>query len=270
VLLRRAGERPGHRVHPALGEEDPGDGVHVGDDGVDGQGVVRGEPGVHRLEGQHPLGPGVLEVALHLGREPAEAADRGQPGQVRRQQVEGGVDVAVDEVLHLVAVELGDEVDVLQVALGLGRSADPLDLVGHLPDVGLDVQRRPVRVVRAVERVHRLELEPVLELLAHAVEGVGDEVRHRQHGRAGVEAVGPVTGRRGHLEQAVAATGDRFALQHGHLTAGAHQAEGRGQAGQARPDDDDAVGLPRNGLHAGTVGAWGDRHPVSRQVRRWT
>jgi hypothetical protein len=61
-----------------------------------------------------------LRYCSTFGRQLAEAADRGEPGEVGREQVEGRVDVAVDEVLHLVAVELRDEVDVAQVALRLG------------------------------------------------------------------------------------------------------------------------------------------------------
>ena len=54
----------------------------------------------------------VMEVGGHLGRQPAEAAHPHQPGQVRGEQAERRVDVAVDEAAHLPAVELGDEVDV--------------------------------------------------------------------------------------------------------------------------------------------------------------
>src|SRR3712207_9272967 len=50
-----------------------------------------------RLEAEELLRALVLEVLLDLGREAPEAPDRGEPRQVRRQQVERGVDVAVDE-----------------------------------------------------------------------------------------------------------------------------------------------------------------------------
>jgi hypothetical protein len=87
---------------------------------------------------------GSLRYCSTLGAsrpKPPIAASRARFG---RQQVERRVDVAVDEVGHLVAVELGDEVDVLQVALGLGRAADPRDLLGHRAAVGLDVEHRAV------------------------------------------------------------------------------------------------------------------------------
>ena len=244
VLLGGAGQGSWDRVHAALREEDAGHRVHVGDDGVDGQGVVGREAGVHRLEGEDPLGARVLEVVVHLGRQPAEAADRGQPREVGGQQVERGVDVAVDEVAHLVAVELGHEVDVAPVPRCLVRAADPLDLVGHRVDVAVHVQRRAVGVERAVERRHRVEVQPVLEPLADAVQGVGDEVRHREDRRTGVEAVAV------DLEEPRPPAGDLLALEDRHLPAGAEQAQGGGQPAEPRTDHDHVVGGSLDGAHA--------------------
>ena len=121
VLLGRGRHGRGNGVHAALGEEHPGDRVHVGDDRVDGERVVRRDARVHGLEGVDALRARVLQVLAHLRGELAEAAEGDEPGQVGRQQVEGRVDVAVDEVVHLVLVELRDEVDVPAVAGGLLR-----------------------------------------------------------------------------------------------------------------------------------------------------
>ena len=140
VLLRGGSHRLGDGVHAALGEVHAGDGVHVGDDGVDREGVVRREPGIHRLEGKDALGARVAEELPHARRELAEAADGDQTREVGGEQVEGGVDVAVDEVGHLVAVELRDEVDVAPVARGLVGADDVADLLGHLVDVGVHVE----------------------------------------------------------------------------------------------------------------------------------
>ena len=90
--------------------------------------------------------------------------------EVLGEQVDRRVDVGVDEVAHLVAVELRDEVDVAAVALGLGGRDDALDLGGHGVDVRVHVELGPVRVVRAVERLDGHEVEPVVHVLADGVE----------------------------------------------------------------------------------------------------
>ena len=240
VLLGGRGHRLGHRVHTALGEEDPCDGVHVGDDGVDGEGVVGGEPGVHRLEGEDALGARIAEELPHARCELAESADGDQACEVGREQVEGRVDIAIDEVGHLVAVELGDEVDVAAVARGLLRPDDVADLLGHLVDIGVHVELGAIGIERAVERRDGCELEPVGHVLADAVEGVGDEIGHGEHGRAGVDVEGARSGLQ--LDATRAATRHVFALEHGHLAACSGEAHGSGEPAEAGADDDDPVG----------------------------
>ena len=232
-------------MHAALGEVDAGHGVHVGDDGVDRQRVVGGESGVHRLEGEDALGARVAQEFAHARCELAEAADRDEAREVGREQIEGGVDVAIDEVGHLVAVELGDEVDVAAIARGLLRPDDVADLLGHLVDIGVHVELGAIGIERAVERRDGRELEPVGHVLADAVEGVGDEVGHREHGGTGVD----VEGARGGVEfdAARATAGDVFALQHGDFAACAGKTHRRGEPAEACADDDDAIGGPCHG-----------------------
>ena len=130
-------------------------------DRVEGQGLVGGDPGVQRLEGEDPLRAGVLQVRRDLGRQSSEAADRGEAGQVGGDQVEGRVEVAVDEGVALVAVEpLGEPHEAL-VAARLPRT-DPLaDLLRHGRGVGLDVELRAVREHRPVDGVQRPEVQPM-------------------------------------------------------------------------------------------------------------
>ena len=255
MLLGGGCHRRGHRVHPALREEHPGDGVHVGDHRVDGQRVVRAHARVHRLEGEHPLRAGVAQVLVGLGRHPAEPADRDQARQVGGQQVERAVDVAVDEVGHLQLVELRGEVDVAAVAGGLVRADDLGDLVGHRLDVGVHVELRAVGEVGPVHRAHGGQLEPVGHLLADAGEGVLDQARHRQDRGPGVEAVARV------LDHPGTPTRDGLALQDRHVPAGARQPKRGAQAAQPSADDHDVLrrshdrpGIAHGESHAPTVG----------------
>ena len=245
VLLRRGRHRLRHGVHAALGEVDAGHGVHVGDDGVDRQRVVGGESGVHRLEGEDALCARIAEELPHARCEFAEAADRDKPGEVGREQVERRVDIAVDEVGHLVSVELGDEVDVAAVPRGLLRSDDVADLLGHLIDIGVHVELGAVGIERAVERRDGCELEPVGHVLADAVEGVSDEIGHGEHGRAGVDVEGARSGLQFNATRA--ATGHVLALQHGDFAPCAGKTHRRGESAEACPDDDDAIGGPGHG-----------------------
>ena len=98
-LLDRVGEPGGHLVHAALGHEHALDRVHVGDDRVERQRLVRGEAGVHRLEAEDPLQALVVEERGDLLAELAEPAelDEREPGPPRLDQVERRVEVGVDE-----------------------------------------------------------------------------------------------------------------------------------------------------------------------------
>ena len=108
----RRGEAGGHRVHAALGHEDALDRVHVGDHGVEGQRLVRGETGVHRLEAEDPLQPLVVEERGDLPAEPPESTelDQLESGPPRLQEIERRVEVGVDEGRHLDPVQLGQPV----------------------------------------------------------------------------------------------------------------------------------------------------------------
>jgi hypothetical protein len=78
-LVDRRGQPCGHRVHATARDEHPLDRVHVGDDGVQRQRLVRGEAGVHRLEAEDALQPLVVEERRHLA---AELAERTEPDEL--------------------------------------------------------------------------------------------------------------------------------------------------------------------------------------------
>ena len=63
------------RVHAADREPDAGDAIHVSNDGVYGEGVVRRQAGVHRLEGEDALQSRVAEVTGDRRREPAKPTE---------------------------------------------------------------------------------------------------------------------------------------------------------------------------------------------------
>ena len=202
-------------MHAAPREVDAGHRVHVRDDGVDREGVLRRQPCVHRLEREQPLGARVAQELADLRREPPESAESHEAGQIGCDQVERGVDVAVDEVAHLEPVELADEVDVAAIARCFRAAAHALDLGGRRVGVGVDVKRGAVRVERAVERVDGLQVQPVLHPLSNAVERVRDQIGHREHRRAGVEAIP------GKLQHPGTSARGGFAFQQRHLPAGA-------------------------------------------------
>ncbi|GAA3244923.1 hypothetical protein GCM10020256_71190 [Streptomyces thermocoprophilus] len=76
------GHGAGQGVHAAAGEVHAGDRVHVRDDGVRGERAGGGDTGVQGLEGEDAPQSFVGEEAADTGVQPAEAAERGQPGQV--------------------------------------------------------------------------------------------------------------------------------------------------------------------------------------------
>ncbi len=249
---RGGGHRLRYRVHAADGGIDPGDRVHVRDDGVDRQRLVRRDSGVHRLEGVQPLQAWVFQVRVDLRCEPAQAARGHQPGQVQADEVERGVEVAVDEGAQLVAVEVADEVDVAPQAGRLGGAAGALHLGRHHLDVAMHVDRRAVGEGGPVQRADRPQVEPVLDLLAETVEAVGDQVGHRQHRRPDVEpvaALGDVVD-----DHPGPAPGYRLALEHRDPPPSAGQAHRGRQPGQSGADHHNVVG-----------GAGDGTEPPSRQ-----
>ena len=243
MLLGGRGQRTRHGVHAALGEVHAGDGVHVGDHRVDRQRPGGGQARVHRLEREQPPQPLVGEEARDLGAEPAEAPQRHQPGQRCADQLQRRVQVAVDEVRQLGAVQLAQEGHEAAVAVRVARAAHGRDLGRHVLDVGADVDARAVGEAGPVGRVQPVQGEPVGQLLADGVQRRGEQLRHGQHRRSGVEGVAAVA------DQPAPPAGDRLALQHGHLAARTGQVQRRREAAQARADDHHGVGPAGNGTH---------------------
>ena len=88
MLLGGRRHRLGYGMHSALGEEDPGDRVHVGDDCVDRERVVRRQACVHRLKRVDPFGAGIGQELAHFGSQLAETTDREQAREVGGDQVQ--------------------------------------------------------------------------------------------------------------------------------------------------------------------------------------
>ncbi|MCP2330345.1 hypothetical protein G443_000615 [Actinoalloteichus cyanogriseus DSM 43889] len=88
ALRRHLGVPPRYLPHPPSGEVDAGDGVHVPDDPVHGQGLSRLDTGVERLEGEHPPQAGVAQETAHRAVQPAEGAEPDQPGELGGAQVQ--------------------------------------------------------------------------------------------------------------------------------------------------------------------------------------
>ena len=97
--------------------------------------------------------------------------------------------------------------------------------------------------MRPVGRVEPDQVEPAGQLLADGVQGLVEQVRQGQHGRAGIE---PVPGRR---EPADPAAGTGLAFQHGDVPARSGQPQRAGQAAQPGPDDDHVVGGSGDSTH---------------------
>ena len=124
-------------------------------------------------------------VLPSLPKPPSLTSSR--PGPPRLDQVERRVEVGVDERVHLGPVELLEpraEPTERRGVLGTGELAD---LLGHRLATVADEQRRAVGVDGAVHRVDRVDRDEVLHLGAGRVEGVLEQVRHREDGRAVVE-----------------------------------------------------------------------------------
>ncbi len=161
-----------------------------------------------------------------------------QPQQVAGDQVTWRVHVAVDEVVALQFPQAAGVVDEAQVAVGLAGTADAGDLVGHPGRVGDHVERGAVREVRPVRRVEPDQIQPVGHRLVDRREQLVEQLRHGQHGRAGVELV-PAD-----REPAGATARRRFALDHGDLASGRGEPQRAGEAAEPGADDDDALGGP--------------------------
>ncbi len=180
-LLDRPGQADGHGVHAAVGEEHALDGVHVGDDAVDGQRLVRREAGVHRLEAEQLLQAVVVEEGGDLRAELAEPA---QAHQVERrpdrvQQVQRRVEVRVDEVRCLHPLEPGEPVGEATELAGCVGADDLPDLPGHPLAAVPHPQLGPVVEGGAVHGVDRAQGDEVVHLGAHRLEAAAQQVWDR-------------------------------------------------------------------------------------------
>jgi hypothetical protein len=260
VLLRDAGQRARHGVDAPAREVDPGDRVEVRDHRVQGERPVRGEPRVHGLEREDPAGARVAEEPVDPGLEPAEPARECQPQQVGGEQVAGAVEVALDEVRALQLPQAAGVCHEPQVAVGFAGAADARDLAGHAGGVGAHIEGGPVGEVRPVRGVEPGEVEPVTEVLADAAEQVFQQLRQREHGRAGVELV-PVD-----AQPAGPSTGHVGAFEHGHVAAGGGQADGAGEPAEPGADHDHPAGGSGHGTHAGHPPHGRTGAPLKRSV----
>jgi len=113
----------------------------------------------------------------------------------------------------------------------------------------VNVQYGTVGIERPIQRRYRRQLQPVLHVLTEAIESVGDEIGHRQHGGAGVDAV--LTRRSLQLHLTGSATGVVVALENRDRATGARESHRRREARKAGTDDHHVVRRPRNGSRTG-------------------
>ena len=185
VVDRRRGQRARHGVHAALGEVDARDAVHVGDHRVDRERLGGRQPGVHRLEGEQPAQPLVarrssptLRSSL---RNPPIATSRASGGRTscsgesRLRSMKCGISIAYSARRYATNRSYPAASDAPQVCRISSR---------HRRRVGADVDGRAVGEAGAVRRVEAVQGQPVGHLLADRVQRLGEQVRHRQHGRA--------------------------------------------------------------------------------------
>ena len=217
---RRGGQTLGHRAHAPTRKGHPGDGVHVGDHRVGGQRLLRRHTGVERLEGEDPLQPFVAdETADHL-LPAAEAADTGQPGKLRGEQRQRRGEVGRDETVHLQPVQLGQPVPQPQISGSLIGTGELLDGGRHRGGIGVHVKGAAVGERGAVGRIGRHQFDVVTHRRADSIEGVLDDVGHREHGRAGVDLVAADIGL-AHPAARVSVT-----LHHGHRASASGELQG--------------------------------------------
>ncbi|KDF01671.1 hypothetical protein Y900_022740 [Mycolicibacterium aromaticivorans JS19b1 = JCM 16368] len=164
-------------------------GIHVRDHRIGGQRLLRRDTGVERLEGEQPLDALVGDEPADHAFPAAESADRGQPGQLRGQQRQRGGEVGRDEAVELQPVELGEPGTEALVAGGLIRAGELLDGGRHRCGVGVHVQRAAIGEGGPVGGGDLHEVQMVGHRCTDGGERVLDDVRHRQHGRPGVDAV---------------------------------------------------------------------------------
>ena len=200
-------------MHAALGDEHALHRIHVGDDGVDRERLVRGEPGVHRLEAEDLLESLVVEERGDLLVELAEAAhlENRQAVAPRLEEVERGVEVGVDVRPHLGGVQTFEPVREATEGVGFLLVREASNLFGHRFAPVLHHQGGAVCVAGPVHRVDRLDRHVIGHGGPGGDEGLLEEVGHGQHRRPVVEAE---TVRSDH---AGAAAGDGLTLDDGDL-----------------------------------------------------
>ena len=232
-------QRVGQCAHAAAGEEHARNGVHIGDHRVDRQGILRCDTGVERLEGEHPPQPWVADVALDHRVPAAESAERKQFRQPAVEQAQRRVEIGGDEAVEFGAVQPVEPVAQAPVAgllLGAGEFAHR---GGHPIGVGMDVDVAAVGEHRAVGGVHRQQFQPLGQVFTDGGESLVDEVRHGQHGRAGVDPVAV------DVSPSRSSTRPCIPLHHRDSTAAAGQVQGGRKPCESRADHDDVIGAPR-------------------------
>lgn len=180
-------------------------------------------------------------MAADAGVQPSEAAERGEPREVRGEQLEGGVEVGVDEASHLRPVQPLQPAAQPPVARGLLGAREAFDLRLHGVGVGVDVEAAAVGEQGPVGRVQGDEVDAVAQGRADRGEGLVGELGHGQHGGAGVDAVAAA------LQASGATAGQRVTLDEGDPAAGSEQVQGGRQAGESGADDHHVVRAPGNG-----------------------
>ena len=226
-------------VHPTFGDEHPLDRVHVGDDGVQRKRLVRRHAGVQRLEREHALQSLVVEERCDLATQPSEPTEcgksSGRPPPTR--QIEHRVEVGVDEVRHLDAVELREP-----VGEPLERIRRPeLRRTGRSPHPSRrvhDARRARIRRRTVARYIGSTGLQRTYDAMSRpaAANTSCKQTRHRQHGRPVVQSEAIALDEARPPARAVAS------LQHGHVVPIADQVGGRRKAAQTGADDRDAHG----------------------------
>jgi hypothetical protein len=220
---------------PPSGEVDAAHRVHVRDDAVGGERLVRRQPGVHGLEAEQPPQAVVVEEAVHLRRQPPQPAEVQQTERrpQRADEIERRVEVAVDEVRHLELVQRGEPAHEAIEGGRLPRAARRADLLGHRLTPVAHVDDGAVAEAGPVHRVDRVQREQLGHVGPGGGERLGEQRRHREHGRPGVEPVAVA------LDSAGAATGHRVPLDDGHVVSAPGEVAGGAEPAEAGADDHD-------------------------------
>ena len=179
-----------------------------------------------RCSRSSPKNDATLRPSLPNAAEPHQL----EAGAPRPHQVERRVEVGVDEVRHLDAVQPLEPVAEPAERLRPRRPGEPADLLGHRLATVADEQRRPVGEARPVHRVDRLDGDEVGHVGAGGGEHVGQQSGHRQHGRTVVEP------EPGSAIIPARPPGTRVALDDGDVVTGLDEVGGGGQPTETGAD----------------------------------